>query len=162
MVGCYCIPQLSTGPKGKVSQMANVNETETTTTTTTTTLFFRRMHPGGGPLGRCSYGIPGVPGIVVFDVGMFLGGICPATIVLPLAMAAPAPRKTVATVTSAVVAAANTTVAVETGTAIATPPAVAEVVAEGAAVVVAAASKTEAKPAKDKGRLVRGHKAQVA
>lgn len=136
--------------------MANENSAPVTTT-----LFFRRMHPGGGPLGRCSYGIPGVPGIVVFDVGMFLGGICPATIVLPLAMAAPAARK-VAAVTSAVVAAANTTVAVESGTAIATPPAVAAVVAEGAAVVVAAASNPSAKPAKDKGRLVRGHKAQVA
>jgi len=43
---------------------------------------FRRNHPGGGPLGRCSYGIAGVPGIVVIDLGLFPGGIAPVAITL--------------------------------------------------------------------------------
>ena len=117
----------------------------TVATPVTTTLHYRRAHPGGGPLGRCSYGIPGVPGIVVFDLGMFVGGIAPATITLPFAMAAPAPRK-VAGVTSAVVAAGNAAVAVSTGTAIATPAIVATVAAP-AAVAALATAATPATPA---------------
>jgi hypothetical protein len=47
---------------------------------------FRRSHPGGGPLGRVSYGIAGVPGIVVIDRGMFVGEP-PATIELDCTLA---------------------------------------------------------------------------
>src|SRR4051812_15310429 len=86
----------------------------------TTTLHFRRMHPGGGALGRCSFGIPGVPGIVVVDVAMFVGGVVPQTLVVNLAMATPAPRN-VAAVTSAVVAGAANAVATATGAPLATP-----------------------------------------
>lgn len=116
-------------------------------------LHFRRNHPGGGPLGRCSYGLPGVPGIVVFDLGLFPGGMAPKTITLDCALAEPVARK-VAGVTSAVVAEANVAVAQTTGTAIAEPAQVAATVAQGADVV-----KAKAMP---KGRLVRGHKASVA
>lgn len=116
------------------------------------TLSFRRNHPGGGPLGRCSYGLAGVPGIVVFDLGLFPGGVAPATITLDVQLAEPTARK-VAGVTSAVVAQANldaTTVAA--APAIATPVEVAAVAATVAAKVVAeAASKGRAK----------GHKAKV-
>lgn len=101
------------------------NNASPATASTVTVLHYRRAHPGGGTLGRCSYGIPGVPGIVVFDVGMFVGGIAPATITLPFAMAVPSPRAAVAKVTSAVVAAGTQAVAVATGTPVATPAQVA-------------------------------------
>lgn len=108
----------------------------------TQTLTFRRNHPGGGPLGRCSYGVAGVPGIVVFDLGLFPGGIAPATITLDVVLAEPAVRKA-AGVTSAVVAAANVaaTQAAE-APAIAVPAEVAAVAAQVGEVVV---SKAEAK-----------------
>lgn len=128
--------------------MVNAPATTATATATTpaTTLHYRRAHPGGGALGRCSYGIPGVPGIVVFDLGMFIGGIAPATITLPFAMATPAPRG-VAAVTSAVVAAGNAAVAVATGTPIATPATVATVAAPAAVAALAtAATPTPATP----------------
>src|SRR5262245_7572470 len=77
---------------------------------------YRRAHPGGGALGRVSFGIPGVPGITVVDRGMFAGGVPPQGIVfctvgeggvlVPVAMATPTPRA-VAGTTSAVVATAN-------------------------------------------------------
>jgi hypothetical protein len=101
---------------------------------------FRRLHPGGGPLGRCSYGVAGVNGIVVFDMGLFVGGVAPTTITLSCELAEPQPRK-VAAVTSAVVAATNTQVAQVTGAAIASPKAVAGVVAQGAKVVLKKAVK---------------------
>lgn len=53
------------------------------------TLTYRRQHPGGGPAGRCSYGIAGVSGIVVFDMGMFADGIAPATITVDCPLALP-------------------------------------------------------------------------
>jgi hypothetical protein len=99
------------------------------------TITFRRNHPGGGPLGRCSYGIAGVPGIVVFDLGLFPGGIAPATIELNVELSTPVARK-VAGVTSAVVASANLEAAQVSGTAIATPVEVAAVATQAAAVVV--------------------------
>lgn len=117
------------------------------------TLTFRRNHPGGGPLGRCSYGVAGVPGIVVFDLGLFPGGVAPATITLDCELAQPQARK-VAAVTSAVVAGANTEQALATGTPIATPAEVASVVQAGAATVVEVA-KSSKKGAK-------AHKASVA
>lgn len=118
----------------------------------TQTLTFRRNHPGGGPLGRCSYGVAGVPGIVVFDLGLFPGGVAPTTITLDVTLAEPVARK-VAGVTSAVVAGANVAQAqAAQAPAIASPAAVAATVAEGAAVVVAKAGKKGAK----------GHKANVA
>lgn len=142
--------------------MGNI-ENGATQAQASTTLHFRRMHPGGGPLGRCSYGIPGVPGIVVFDVGLFANGVPPQTIELPFEMAKPQARK-VAGVTSAVVAQANNTVAVETGTAIAEPAKVAEVVAQGATVVVGQA-QAQASKGNAKGRLVgkasKGHAEKV-
>lgn len=117
-----------------------------TVTTTTTTLHFRRNHPGGGVLGRCSYGIAGVPGIVVFDVGMFAGGVPPATIELPFAMAVPSPRVAVAKVTSAVVAAGVAAVAQSTGTAIATPVEVAQAAPAVAATILTTVAQAATAP----------------
>lgn len=102
---------------------------------------FRRLHPGGGPLGRCSYGFPGVPGIVVFDVALFANGVPPATIVVNFAAAQPQSRKA-AGVTSAVVAAVNSAQAAVTGSAIAPPAQVAQV-AQVAGNAVVAATKSE-------------------
>lgn len=51
------------------------------------TLVYRREHPGA----RCSYGIQGVSGIVVFDEGLFADGKPPATIVLSCELAQPKP-----------------------------------------------------------------------
>ncbi len=50
-------------------------------------LTYRRDHPQN----RCSYGISGVSGIVVFDKGMFLDGNPPATITLDCMLAMPKP-----------------------------------------------------------------------
>lgn len=94
------------------------------TAATSTTLTYRRDHPGGGALGRVSYGLAGVPGIVVFDRGMFPDGIVPKTITIDCAMVAPKQRA-VAGVTSAVVAATNTAVAQTTDQPIASPATVA-------------------------------------
>lgn len=103
--------------------------TPTPATVASGTLFYRRQHPGGGPLGRCSYGLPGVAGIVVFDMGLFAGGVAPATITVNCALAAPTARK-VAGVTSAVVAAGNVAVTAAAGEqAIAQPAQVAAVAA---------------------------------
>lgn len=136
MVGCYCIPHVA-NPTVKV--------------TTVQTLTFRRNHPGGGPLGRCSYGVAGVPGIVVFDLGLFPGGIAPATITLDVPLATPVARK-VAGVTSAVVAGANVAATLAASApAIAGPAAVAAVAATVGAAVVSKARKGS-----------KAHKAQVA
>lgn len=115
----------------------------------TQTLTFRRNHPGGGPLGRCSYGVAGVPGIVVFDLGLFPGGVAPATITLNVTLAEPTVRKA-AGVTSAVVAAANVAQAQAAGApAIEAPAQVAQVAATvGAAVVAQAGTKAQRKAAK--------------
>ena len=118
-------------------------------------LQFRRYHPGAGALGRCSYGLPGVPGIVVFDVGLFADGKPPATITVDCPMAEPVARK-VAGVTSAVVAGANIAQAEATGTAIATPPEVAAVATDVTSKIVAKAE------AKGKAVRVPGHKSNVA
>lgn len=135
--------------------MSNI---ETVAISTTTTLHFRRLHPGGGPLGRCSFALAGVAGIVVFDCNLFAGGVVPQSITITgTAFATPSARK-VAGVTSAVVAQANNTVAVETGTPIATPITVAGTVAEGAAVVVAKAKGSRLVKAKG----TKAHAAQVA
>lgn len=112
----------------------------TNAATVTATLHYRRAHPGGGALGRVSYGLAGVPGIVVFDLGLFAGGIAPATITLNVAMAAPMPRN-VAGVTSAVVAAGNTQAAQAASTAIAAPAAVAAIAGKVAGKVVRAAAR---------------------
>jgi hypothetical protein len=114
------------------------------------TITYRRAHPGGGPLGRCSYGVAGVPGIVVFDVGLFLPNTPPASIVLahynaqgqlvPLPLAVPQPRK-VAAVTSAVVAQATQAVAQATGAPIAAPAQVAAQAAKVTGKAVAAATR---------------------
>lgn len=125
----------------KVNTMSNINSNGAASTT----LFFRRNHPGGGVLGRCSYGLPGVAGIVVFDLGMFEGGIAPATIVLPFAMAAPTARKAAA-VTSAVVAAGNVAATVAAAApAIAAPATVAAAAAAAVGKLVKSASKSGAK-----------------
>lgn len=104
-----------------------------------TVLHYRRAHPGGGVLGRCSYSSnSGCGGIVVFDVAMFANGIAPATIVLQgLTLAGPTARK-VAGVTSAVVAAGVAGVALAAGTPIAAP---ATVAAAAPAVAVALAAQ---------------------
>jgi len=99
------------------------------------TITFRRLHPGGGPLGRCSYGVAGVSGIVVFDMGLFPGGIAPTTITLSCELSQPV-ACTVAAVTSAVVAKANVDVAKATSAPIASPAKVASVVTEGAKVLL--------------------------
>lgn len=49
------------------------------------TLTYRRAHPNK----RCSYGVAGVAGIVVFDLGIFADGKPPATIVLDCLLAVP-------------------------------------------------------------------------
>lgn len=49
------------------------------------TLVYRRDHPGN----RCSYGIAGNPGIVVFDKGLFLDGVAPAFIQADAAFVSP-------------------------------------------------------------------------
>ena len=110
---------------------------------TFTTLVYRKQHPGGGSLGRCSYGVAGVPGIVVFDMGLFSpetlasnGGMPPATLTINVAFSAPKVRKA-ANVTSAVVAAANTAQAAAKAEPIATPAQVANVAATVADAVVA-------------------------
>jgi hypothetical protein len=137
----------------------NGNGNTQATTVATATLVYRRQHPGGGALGRCSYGVPGVAGIVVFDMGLFApallaanGGLPPATITINVAMATPQAR-TGAGVTSAVVAQANTQAAtVAAAPAIANPAQVAQVAqAAGAAVVAAAATATPAAAAAAKG-----------
>lgn len=111
--------------------------------TKSVTLSFRRNHPGGGPLGRCSYGVAGVPGIVVFDLGLFPGGVAPATITLDCELAQPSARK-VAGVTSAVVAGANLEAAKATQQPIAAPAEVAAVAAVVSSEVVAAAKNAAA------------------
>lgn len=63
----------------------NKTATETVASDTNNTLTYRRDHPGN----RCSYGIAGVPGIVVFDKGMFLDGTAPATIEMDCALSLP-------------------------------------------------------------------------
>lgn len=108
--------------------MANGNGNPVVAAVQTATLTFRRLHPGGGALGRCSYGVAGVPGIVVFDMGLFAGGVAPATITLNVALAAPVARK-VAGVTSAVVQATNVAVAQATAAPVAQPAQVAAVAA---------------------------------
>ena len=50
---------------------------------------FRRYHPGGGSLGRCSYGVPGVPGIIVIDMSLFKDGKAPTFITLDVELAQP-------------------------------------------------------------------------
>jgi hypothetical protein len=56
----------------------------TTEQATNYTLTFRKSHPKN----RCSYGVVGVPGIVVFDVGLFAGKKPPKSIVLDCALVA--------------------------------------------------------------------------
>lgn len=51
------------------------------------TLVYRRDHPQN----RSSYGIAGNPGIVVFDKGLFAGGVAPETITLSCEMVQPKP-----------------------------------------------------------------------
>jgi hypothetical protein len=46
---------------------------------------YRRDHPQD----RCSYGIAGVSGIVVFDKGLFANGVPPTTITVDCALAQP-------------------------------------------------------------------------
>lgn len=60
--------------------MANKSKADTNNTLT-----YRRDHPGN----RCSFGIAGVPGIVVFDKGLFADGVAPATIEMDCALALP-------------------------------------------------------------------------
>lgn len=118
-----------------------------TVTTANNVLHYRRAHPGGGVLGRCSYGVPGVPGIVVFDVALFLPGAPPATLTLSCPLAAPVARN-VAGVTSAVVAAGAATVATKAGKPVATPATVAQAARKAVAAVVAATPATaQATPA---------------
>jgi hypothetical protein len=51
------------------------------------TLVYRRDHPQN----RCSYGISGVSGIVVFDKNFFPDGVPPATITVDCVLADPKP-----------------------------------------------------------------------
>jgi hypothetical protein len=126
--------------------MAKANKANVAGTATTgnSTLYYRRAHPGGGVLGRCSYGIPGVAGIVVFDVALFLPGQPPATLTLQGVTLATPTARNVAGVTSAVVAAGNGRVAAATGTPIATPRKVAKVAAPAAVAALAATAGTPA------------------
>jgi len=56
---------------------------QATEQTSNSTLTFRKTHPKN----RCSYGVPGVPGIVVFDIGLFAGKKPPRSILLDCALA---------------------------------------------------------------------------
>jgi len=49
------------------------------------TIVYRREHPQN----RCSYGISGVSGIIVFDKSLFAGGVPPETITMDVEMALP-------------------------------------------------------------------------
>ena len=53
------------------------------------TLTYRKDHPND----RCSFGIPGVPGIVVFDNRLFAGGKPPKTIVVDCGLATPVAKE---------------------------------------------------------------------
>lgn len=55
-------------------------------TPTNHTLTLRRTHPGN----RVSYGVAGVPGLVVVDLKLFADGKPPATITVDCALAVPA------------------------------------------------------------------------
>lgn len=61
-----------------VEEQAPAQEQEQAQPVTNHTLVYRRDHPQN----RCSYGIAGVPGIVVFDKGLFANGVAPETITL--------------------------------------------------------------------------------
>lgn len=71
----------------------NTNETNTTQAPSTetiatvnTSITYRRDHPGN----RCSFGITGVPGIVVFDKGLFADpNNVPTTITLDIPLQLP-------------------------------------------------------------------------
>lgn len=54
-------------------------------TSTNRVLTYRRNHPQN----RCSYGIAGVSGIVVFDLGLFANGAPPPTITVDVDLALP-------------------------------------------------------------------------
>ena len=63
----------STAP---VAATAQAPATEQPVVATNHTLTYRKNHPNG----RCSYGVAGVPGIVVFDLKQYADGKPPATI----------------------------------------------------------------------------------
>lgn len=54
------------------------------------TVMYRRDHPGGGALGRCSFGINGVSGIIVFDKALFAGAV-PSIITMDCEFVQPKP-----------------------------------------------------------------------
>jgi hypothetical protein len=54
-------------------------------TATNNTLTYKRDHPNN----RSSYGVPGVPGIVVIDKRLFANGQAPKTITVDCALALP-------------------------------------------------------------------------
>lgn len=60
-------------------------ETPAAAPTTNFVLMYRREHPGN----RCSYGIAGVPGIVVFDRGLFANPAFTGNITLDCPLALP-------------------------------------------------------------------------
>lgn len=70
-------------------------------------IVYRRDHPGGGALGRCSYGIPGNPGIVVFDKSLFPDGNPPASITLDCVMVSPRTKVVTAKAQDAAIKAAE-------------------------------------------------------
>jgi hypothetical protein len=79
----------SNTPAATTEQVAEVTAVEAPRPNHTIT--FRRTHPGGGPLARCSYGIAGVSGIVVFDRALFVDGVMPETITLSCELVQPQP-----------------------------------------------------------------------
>lgn len=89
--------QIEVNNMGKSGRSESESNTQTTTEasaqaaqpTTNNILTYRRDHPGE----RCSYGIAGVPGIVVFDKGLFADGVAPPTITLSCLLALPRPDK---------------------------------------------------------------------
>ena len=68
--------------------MSKNKATKQPTATSNNTLTYRKNHPGN----RCSFGIPGVPGIVVFDKRLFADGKAPKSIVLDCDLAVPAAK----------------------------------------------------------------------
>jgi hypothetical protein len=61
--------------------------------TVTNTLSYRKSHPNN----RCSFGVPGVAGIVVFDKRLFADGKVPKTITIDCDLAAPVAKEPKAT-----------------------------------------------------------------
>ena len=84
---------MSTKNRGNISEVPAAAQAPTgdgntavvTPVTPNYTLHYRRDHPQD----RCSFGVAGVPGIVVWPKGMFANGVPPSTITTDVELAQP-------------------------------------------------------------------------